>query len=333
MVNPVKSGSPHASSPCRRKYLFGPVNSRRLGLSLGVDLVPVKTCSYDCLYCEVGLTTNLTCERKEYVPTREIIEELDCFLQELVPHGNRIPPDIITITGSGEPTLHTGIGEIIAFIKNSTDIPVAVLTNSSKLSDPAVRLALLAADVVIPSLDSALPASFRKVNRPARECADPLEIIDGLRAFTEEFGGKILLEILLAEGINDSEEDIVALVEAVKCIRPERVQLNTVVRPPAEGWVRPLTADRLSEIAGRIQSCPVEIIADFSGSGNRRSADAGGQEIEKMLKRRPCTMSDICEALGLGPDEAGILIEELIESGRIRENIYDGRRYYQPENG
>ncbi len=333
MANKEKTGSVSSSPASGREYIFGPVNSRRLGLSLGVDLLPEKICSYDCLYCEVGLTKDLTCDRKEYVQTDEVIRELDGFLKELSCGQGGPTPDVITVTGSGEPTLHTGIGKIIGYIKQTCDIPVAVLTNGSMLFDPDVRLELMAADVVVPSLDSALPGSFRKINRPARECAGVHEIIDGLAAFVDEFGGEVWLEILLAEGINDSEEDCAALVDAVGVIRPAKVQLNTIVRPPAEAWARPVSAAKLAGIAARIQECPVEIIADFPGSEVTGKSDIGATDIEKMLKRRPCTMSDICEALGLGPGKAGKLIDELIGSGRIREKIYDERKYYQSANG
>jgi len=311
-----------------KKYLFGPVNSRRLGLSLGVDLVPAKICSLDCVYCEVGRTTNLTCRRGEYAPIGAVVAELEEYFTALTEDRVGPAPRVVTLTGSGEPTLHSGIGRIIAYLKERTELPVVVLTNGTLLGDPQVRLDLLAADIVVPSLDSARRESYLKVNRPARECCDPEPLIAGLAAFGEEFGGEVWLEILMVAGLNDSEEDIAALAAAVALIRPSRVQLNTVVRPPAEESARPLAAARLQEIAGRFGTVPVEVIADFSGTGERAGA-ASAEEILKILQRRPGTVGDIGEALGLAEPVVARLISELAKAGGIRETIHDGRRYYQ----
>lgn len=312
------------------KYLFGPVNSRRLGLSLGVDLVPAKICNFDCIYCEVGVTTGLTVKRREYAPTREIIAELDDFFAGLE-EGAGQRPDFVTLTSSGETTLHKGLGEIIRYIKNRFDIPVAVLTNGALFPDPQVRLELMAADIVVPSLDAARAATLARINRPAPECADPERIIAGLVSFGEEFGGEIWLEILLAADVNDSKEDVAALVAAVDRIRPQRVQLNTVVRPPADSSAKPLAEKKLQEIAGCFKNCRVEIIADYSGRAAKHPDKVEKTQIHEMLKRRPCTMKDICEATGLGGDEVERLLNELEESSLIREKIHDGRKYYQSE--
>ncbi len=310
------------------KYIFGPVNSRRLGLSLGVDLVPAKICSFDCVYCEVGRTTTLTCERGEYVPTAELLAELEEYLRALAAGRVEQAPQVITLTGSGEPTLHRDLGRIIAFIKQRTTLPVVVLTNGSLLADPQVRLDLMAADIVVPSLDAARAQSFARVDRPALACNDPQRLIAGLAAFTEEFGGQVWLEILLVAGFNDSEADIAALVAAVAQIRPERVQLNTVVRPPAEARAQPLPPARLHEIAARFAPTPVEVIAGFTGPDLRRG-QADLEEIMKILQRRPGTAADIGQALGLTEPAVARLISQLAKAGRIRETEHDGRRYYQ----
>lgn len=295
---------------------------------MGVDLVPAKICNFDCIYCEVGVTTGLTVKRREYTPTSEIIGELKDFFAGL---DSSSPgwPDFITLTSSGEPTLHTGIGEVIRYVKRQLDIPVAVLTNGALLTDPEVRIDLLAADVVVPSLDAALATTFATINRPAPECADPEKIIEGLVCFAEEFGGEIWLEILLVAGLNDSEADIAALVAAVSRIRPDRVQLNTVVRPPAESWAQPLSEERMKEVAGQFKDCRVEIIADYSGRAAKRPEQPERTEILEMLKRRPCTKTDVCEATGLDGADVDRLLNELDRSSLIRETIHDGRKYYQ----
>ncbi|MCA1765237.1 MAG: radical SAM protein [Desulfobulbaceae bacterium] len=267
-------------------------------MSLGVDLVPAKICNFNCIYCEVGVTTGLTVKRREYTPTAEIIAELKEFFAGLDSESAGWP-DFVTLTSSGEPTLHTGIGDVIRYVKQELEIPVAVLTNGALLFDPQVRLDLLAADIVVPSLDAARP------------------------------GGEIWLEILLVADVNDNEEDIDALVAAVARIRPDRVQLNTVVRPPAESWARPLSEERIKEVAGRFKDCKVEIIADYSGRAAVRPERPQKQEILEMLKRRPCTRTDIREATGLAGEDVDRLLNELAEASLIRETMHDGRKYYQ----
>jgi wyosine [tRNA(Phe)-imidazoG37] synthetase (radical SAM superfamily) len=309
------------------KYLFGPVNSRRLGLSLGVDLVPAKICSFDCIYCEVGPTTALTLRRGEYEPTAEVIGELEEYFTGLE-SGRGVMPQVVTLTASGEPTLHRGIARVIGYLKGRTELPVVVLTNGSLLTDPQVRLELMGADIVVPSLDSARPESYALVNRPAPNCPEPAALIEGLAAFTEEFGGEVWLEILLVEGVNDSEADIAALALAVARIKPDRIQLSTVVRPPAVPSARPVSAARLREIAGRFGEVPVEVVAGFSGPEGHGGAP-GAEEIWEMLKRRPCTVEDISQALGLTEAAVSQSICDLAGAGRIRETIYDGRKYYQ----
>ncbi|NTV15295.1 MAG: radical SAM protein [Desulfobulbaceae bacterium] len=311
------------------KYLFGPVNSRRLGLSLGVDLVPAKICSFDCIYCEIGPTTALTVKRGEYSPTAAIIAELEEYFVALeAGHSGLVTPQVITLTASGEPTLHSGIARVIAYLKGRTEIPVVVLTNGSLLDDPQVRLDLMGADIVVPSLDAVRPESFAQVNKPAGSCGDPQKLLEGLISFTEEFGGSVWLEILLVEGINDSEADIVALVEAVAQIKPERIQLNTVVRPPALAMARPLSSARLQEIAGRFGDIPVEVVGNFVSQGSP-VGERTAEEIRAMLQRRPCTLEDVRQALGLSEETVARLIGELVGAGKIGETIHDGRKYYQ----
>jgi len=188
------------------KYLFGPVPSRRLGMSLGVDLVPKKVCSLNCVYCEVGRTTTLTIERKEYIKYDKIIEELTNYF------NNNPEPDYITFSGYGEPTLNIRIGDIIQFIKqNKPGIPIAILTNGTLLYDKKVRKELMDADVVLPSLDAATEKGFLKINRPPKTLT--LEkYIQGLITFRKEYKGKIWLEIFILPNYNDSEKELIMLM-------------------------------------------------------------------------------------------------------------------------
>ena len=226
----------------KANYLFGPVASRRLGRSLGVDLIPAKTCPFDCVYCEVGRTTRHTAERKSYVPAEEVLAQLEDFFSG----GGQA--DYVTFSGSGEPTLSADLGRLIRETKKRFGVAVAVITNGALLGDAGVRGELAEADVVIPSLDSARQCSFEAVNRPVAGTAVE-DVIDGLAEFTREFAGRVWLEVLLVGGVNDSDDDITALAGAIARIRPEKVQLNTIVRPPADRGMRPASAERLEEAA------------------------------------------------------------------------------------
>lgn len=306
------------------KYLFGPVNSRRLGISQGIDLLPPKICNFNCIYCEVGPTRQLTCERRQYVPTEEILREVDQLLEDqaLI---RRL--DVFTITASGEPTLHTGIGDIIDHLKENTDKPVAVLTNGSLLHLDEVRRDLANADIVIPSLDSAREESYRRINRPA-DCVPLAGLIDGLTGFRKGFQGEMWLEILLAKDINDSPDDIDALVRTVMEIQPDRVQLNTVARPPLEKFALPLERQELEAVASRFP-LPVEILVDFSTRKKEKFRSASADEIMLMLKRRPCTAADVSEALGLDNDLAATRLTEMADTKLIVKTKHHGKEYYQ----
>jgi wyosine [tRNA(Phe)-imidazoG37] synthetase (radical SAM superfamily) len=229
------------------KYIFGPVPSRRLGRSLGVDLVPYKTCTFDCIYCDLGRTTNKTTSRQSFVSSGEIQKELGLTLSFLDQK-----PDFITLSGSGEPTLNTETGDIIRRIKEITAIPTAVLTNSSLLSLDEVRRNLSEADVVLPSLDAITPATFDYINRPHTSLGAK-EIISGLIQFRRQYRGQIWLEILFCRGVNDGKKEIERFKEVIERIEPDRIQLNTPVRPPAEDFVFPLTLGQLEEIRERRQ--------------------------------------------------------------------------------
>ncbi|KPJ98772.1 MAG: hypothetical protein AMJ60_07225 [Desulfobacterales bacterium SG8_35] len=323
------------------KHLFGPVNSRRLGLSQGIDLLPPKTCNFNCIYCEINKAPQLSCERGEHVPTEKIIAEIDGLLQD---EARVRDLDVFTITASGEPTLHTGIGAIIRHIKEKTAKPVAILTNGSQLHLKEVRDDLLAADIVIPSLDAARPESFRRVNRPAKCSADLETIIQGIADFSRQFSGEVWLEILLVENINDTPEDIAALKNAIGRIRPTRVQLNTVARPPFESFAKPLTRKRMEEVKMEIAKGydgPVDILAgskdnEISDSGKGRedtseaiSADKAGEEIIEMLLRRPCTATDIAATLHMDAEHAAKILQDMEKSGSLTAKIHGGKKYYR----
>lgn len=278
------------------KYLFGPVPSRRLGLSLGVDIVPLKTCTQNCIYCQLGVFGVQTVERKPYVPIEAVLSELRARIAE------GLQADYITLSGSGEPTLNSEMGRLIDGIKKITTIPVAVLTNGTLLADPAVRADCAKADVVLPSLDAGDEATFKKINCPHKDI-NFSAFVEGLCKFRAGFTGEIWLEVFFCEGINTGDKEIEKIRAAILLIGPDKVQLNTVVRPVADESVVPVEPAKLADIAKRLGP-DVEVIADFSGLEGEGNVEANTENIFEMLKRRPCSLEDICNGLGIHRDEA-----------------------------
>lgn len=304
------------------RHLFGPVPSRRLGISLGIDLVPHKTCTFDCVYCECGRTTDLTCERREYVPTDRVIAELDDFLAK----GPDL--DYITFAGSGEPTLHTGIGEIISFIKDRYPrYRVAVLTNSALLTDPDVRSALMPADLVVPSLDAVSEEVFLRINRPCRGLTAE-QVLKGLLEFAPEYPGEVRLEVFIVPGINDTEEEIRRLKDAVAAINPDRVQVNTLDRPGTDIRVRPASIGALERIAAVLGG---EVIG--AACTDRALPPESGDIAETILatiRRRPCTPGDLAALLGIRPAEVAKHLR-VLEARALIEPVQEKRGvFYRP---
>jgi wyosine [tRNA(Phe)-imidazoG37] synthetase (radical SAM superfamily) len=281
--------------------VFGPVPSRRLGRSLGVDLVPLKTCTYDCIYCQLGRTTHLTLERREWLPLRDVLAEVRSALAT--------EPDYVTLSGSGEPTLYSRCGELIDGLHAMTDMPVAVLTNGSLLWRPDVRAELRRADLLLPSLDAATEAMFRAVNRP-HEGISFERMVDGLAAMREEFDGPYWLEVFLLAGHTAMEAEVSRLARLAERIRPDRVQLNTVTRPASESFAAGVSPERLAELA-RLFEPPAEVIADFRAVHQQAEFAAGQREVLELLRRRPCRLADVCNGLGLHRNEAVKYLEEL----------------------
>jgi len=304
------------------KYIFGPVPSRRLGRSLGVDLVPYKTCAFDCIYCDLGRTTFKTTSRKSYVSAEEIRGELELTLSIL-----EKKPDYITLSGSGEPTLNQNIGDIIDTVKNLSSIPLAVLTNGSLLSIEEVRKELAGADVVLPSLDAVNDVTFQCVNRP-HPSLKLKEIISGVIQFRKEYRGQIWLEVVFCRGINDGKEEIEKLKGIIERIQPDRVQLNTPVRPPAEEFAYPLTTTQLEEIRKSLGD-KAEIISEFAAPLGEEFNSVKDTEILNLIKRRPCTTEEISKALGLRIDEVVKHLDHLTKTGTIRYRMYEHHCYFE----
>jgi len=304
------------------KYVFGPVPSRRLGRSLGIDLVPLKTCTYNCIYCQLGITTHQTIERRPYSPGKLVIEQLQEKFSSL-----SSAPDYITLSGSGEPTLNSQIGWVIEQVKRMTSVPLAVLTNGSLLHLESVRKALLPADLVIPSLDAASPVFFRSINRP-HPSLRLSQVLRGLQEFRKEYPGQIWLEVMLCGGFNDDPKEIQMLREEIDKIGPERIQLNTVVRPPAEDFACPLSLESMGRI-GRIFGNRAEILP---GESPARTVKFHGQidgEVLSLLSRRPCSLEDLCQAFGASGEKVGNCLRELTRKGALRYDIHNHTVFYR----
>lgn len=319
MAGPIRTSM---LSQIRRLFVgscvFGPVASRRLGRSLGVDLIPHKTCPFDCIYCEVGRTTEKTIERKEWVPLDEVVGQIRARLDSA--------PDYITLSGSGEPTLYSRLGELIARIKEMTDIPVAVLTNGALLWMPEVRRDLMGADLVVPSLDAPDEGLLRYVNRPHPSITFE-KLIEGLVAFRDEFPGQIWLEVLLVAGVTGIDAEVRHLAEFTRRIRPDRVQINTVVRPPAEEFAHPLPSEELERFKAYFGP-NTEVIARFQPKGSPAEGKAPCELVFETIARRPCTIADIADGLGISPEEALACIESLAKGNRIESESRDGALFY-----
>ncbi len=281
-------------------------------MSLGVDIVPRKVCSLDCVYCEVGKTTLLTVERKEYVPFATIKDELVQYF------STNPDPEYITFSGSGEPTLYSRINDVIDFIKiYRPDIPIALLTNGTLLSRKEIRDELLRTDVVLPSLDAVEPEIFNAINRPEKSIVLE-DYINGLIQFRKEFAGKIYLEVFILPGYNDAAGHIRKMRETVKRIEPDKIQLNTLDRPGTIQDLRPATRDELEKLIEILGLPNTEIIANIEKRENIISYRKDVQEaILETISRRPCTLDDLATILGLHINEINKYLTVLEDGGKI----------------
>lgn len=317
------------------KYVFGPVMSGRLGLSLGLDLLGGRICSMDCVYCEVGKTSVLTSERKPYVSAHEVLGELERWKAE-----NHEMPDVVTLGGLGEPTLNSEMPEIIRGVKKLfPSMPVAVLTNATPMTDPGVRRELMEADMVLPSLDSLVPLEFRAINRPCKGTS-PAGVAEALIEFRKEFKGKIFLEVLLAEGYNDSQENLRLMSDFCNRLSPDRIDVVTLTRPGTLEGARAVKAETLDLWKKELDAAPCKERECGSGEKaekrggpesdcKRQDDDAGAYDrIQASLARRPQTAAQLEQALGISHDEVQSVLEELKRGERLIVRPGNGEIYY-----
>ena len=312
-------------------FVYGPVPSRRLGLSLGINIIPAKTCTLDCVYCQCGLTTRKTVTRESFFPVKDILAAVRSAVRNSQPATRNPPLAFLTFSGDGEPTLNKDIGRIIRRLKREFSVPVAVITNSTLMSDPQVRRDIMPADLVVPSLDAADQRTFARVDR-CHSSIKVEDIIEGLKLFRRSYRGKMWLEIMLVKGINDSVEHVVALRKAAHEIQPDRVQLNTVVRPPAEKFARPMSHDDLVQIPCLFGpntdiAAPRKLQITNHKSQIRGNAD---ELILATVHGRPVTRKDIEDSLGIRGATLSASLRRLVRAKRIKPVDYSGKTFYEP---
>ncbi|MGC8658702.1 MAG: radical SAM protein [Desulfomonilaceae bacterium] len=304
-------------------HVYGPVFSKRLGRSLGVDLTPSKTCSYNCIYCQLGRTSNNTIERKDYI-------QLDSVMGELETKLNSGPfPDYISLAGSGEPTLHNGIGSLIRKIKLLSQIPVAIFTNGSLLWIPETREDLMDADLVLPSLDAGDNTLFQYVNRPHPGISFD-KMVQGIVQFKEEFSGAVWLEVFLLGGVTGTPSEVKKIASLIEHINPDRVQLNTVSRPPAEEFAFAVNSKKMQEFKKLIPGT-VELIIEKNPLrvSTQPQPAADNLAILALLSRRPCTVQGVSSGLGLNPSEVAKQLQHLSRHGEIRAVRRNDEVFYE----
>ncbi len=303
------------------KFIFGPVPSRRLGLSLGIDILPAKTCNMNCIYCELGRGKRTYSKAPYSPPWQEIVSEIE----EYISLSSHQKFDFLTFTASGEPTLHPDLEKLILTAKKLTGKPVTVLTNSSTVTDPRVRRTLGLADVVLPSLDTANQATFQKINRP-HSSIKIQRIIEGLAILRKEMTGQMWLEILFVKDINDTLDELLALRQAIDTIRPHKIQLNTVARPPAENWARPVSSKTMEEIRSFLGE-RAQVVIDFKAQMDKPDGLILESELVDTLRRRPLSQKDI-ETLFGRYSKTRMLLSSLLKKGVIEEKMILGERFY-----
>ena len=309
------------------QHIFGPVPSRRLGVSLGIDLVPFKICSLDCVYCEIGKTRKLTIKRDEYVSFNEVISEIDAYLTSCP------TLDFLTFSGAGEPTLNNRIGDIIHHLKtNYSQYKIALLTNGTLFTDRQVINECLDVDLILPSLDAVSNEVFQKINRPHPELNN-LKIIESLIELRKDYKNKLWIEVFIVPGVNDNVEELLLLKQKLLEINPDLVQFNSLDRPGTEKWVSPLSKEKMQKIANQFYPLKTEIIAKYKPREEIKSYKKQNEEtIISLLKRRPCTESDLLELTGLKINEINKYLSSLISNGKIEEEDSTRGLFFKVKN-
>ena len=309
------------------KYVFGPVPSRRLGKSLGIDPIPLKTCNWNCVYCQLGRTRPLTNVQREYIPRQDILNDVR---EALATH---LPGEIdwITFVGSGEPTLHSGLGWLIRKVKSLSNLPVAVITNGTLLYQPELRADLSPTDAVLPSLDAGNACLYRKINRPWPKLTFDL-LQEGMIAFRREYTGQLWVEVMLVKDLNDTVESLQEIAVALKQIRPDQVHLLLPTRPPAESWVQPSDESGVQR-ALAILGAVANVIMPASDSDIKITSVADGDNLEQVIlgivTRHPMHEKELFNVLNTWSNEDVYLtLEKLLTASKVQVIKRHGQSFW-----
>ncbi len=301
------------------KYLFGPVPSRRLGRSLGVDLIPFKTCTMDCVYCQLGETPCAATGRAEYVPVHEVLAELERW------NGTDGQADHITLAGSGEPTLHTRFGEVFRWARRNTDIPSVLLTNGSLLHLPEVRADAALADKVKVTLSAWDEESFQRIHRPAQGVSFEL-LVKGERAFRKQYSGELSVEVFIVDGVNSDISDARKIAAMVETINPDRIDLNTAVRPAAVAGILAAPEGHLQALA-ELFGEKASVAASFNKQGSE-SMEIGEEALLGLIKRHPATCGQLAGEFNLPEDRMFETLGKMVAAGLLQTEQRDAETYY-----
>ncbi len=302
-----------------RHYLFGPVPSRRLGRSLGIDLIPFKTCTMNCVFCQLGETPCEVSERGDYVPIQDVLAELD---EWKAADGKA---DHITLAGSGEPTLHLYFGDVFRWVKEQIDIPSVLLTNGSLLHDADVRRQAALADKVKVTLSAWDEASFQQIHRPAQGISFDL-LVKGERAFRDVYAGELSVEVFIVEGMNSHVSQVQQIAGIVRSINPDRIDINTAVRPPAVKGVTPSSEEQLKALAA-VFGEKAAVTASFKKQGFT-SMDISEDALLALIKRHPATCEQLAAEFNLPEDAVYSVLTEMVSKGVLQEERNDDGVYY-----
>lgn len=306
------------------EHIFGPVPSRRLGMSLGLDMVPAKTCSLNCAYCECGKTTDFSLERKPYVPASQLIDELDNFMND-----SDIEIDAITFGGSGEPLLNSDLPKVLNHIQTKyPKVKTALLTNSTLFYIPEVRKEALSIDFVLPSYDAYSEESFKKINNPVKDLTAQM-VTDGLIAFSKEYKGTLWVELFIIEDVNANKGEIERIKDVLSTVSPTRVQLNTLDRPGAFSWVKAASKETLQRVANELHPLPVEIVSRSSApETSEKAKNYSEEEIISTITRRPLTVEDVAVTMGISINDADKILNKILEKGKLKIENISGKKFY-----
>jgi wyosine [tRNA(Phe)-imidazoG37] synthetase (radical SAM superfamily) len=301
-------------------FVFGPVPSRRLGFSLGVDIIPRKYCNFDCIYCQIGKTTHKNVTRKKFFEVEEVVKEIVDTIQ----FAEKV--DFVTFSGSGEPTLNENLGAMIKEVKKSVNTPIAVITNSSSLGIEEVRNDLFNADVVLPSLDAASDEVFKSINRPQANL-ELTFIIEGIKSLKKDYKGRIWLEIMLIKGVNDTPDELQKLRFILNDLKVDKIHLNTVTRPPSEKNAGPLNRKELEKIKIFFgDNC--EIVSSFEKNGVHKEQEGWARTLVDILKRRSLTIQDIIRITGTSSFRIHEELDAMEKKGSIKAYRLGNDIYY-----